>query len=91
MKNRIRNVFTAHLKGGIPVSEMVYLCDISTIFFFQWKTDRLTSADSTEDCVSLKEEFTGQMHSVLIDRGKGMTRFNTSKRRQVAWGLYTYK
>ena len=60
-------------------------------FFFQWKTDRLTSADSTEDCVSLKEEFTGQMHSVLIDRGKGMTRFNTSKRRQVAWGLYTYK
>ena len=43
MKNRIRNVFTAHLKGGIPVSEMVYLCDISTIFFssgkvlFEWK------------------------------------------------------
>ena len=59
--------------------------------FFQWKTDRLTSADSTEDCVRLKEEFTGQMYSMLIDRGKGMTRFNTSRRRQVAWGLYPYK
>lgn len=62
-----------------------------SIFYFQWKTDRLTLADSADDCVSLKEEFTEQIHSMLIDRGKGMTRFTTSKRGQVALGLYTLK